>query len=393
MKLISNICTFLSSKPHDKCNPYPIPPRPQRVHRYEELPELIPDDRLQAHPGYQRSVHRYAEISMDENGYPSLEKEVRVERDPRDTFYRGINFSPTFNPSQTYQRTISPHPPDYELRNAMYTSSPLQNIEMSELSPPRASPTFFQRQPPIGASSPGNLQESNLHRLTSRIGHSVPNSPRRIKEHVNSPSKSEKKNPVTHIFQIKSKIPKSVQIRHPTRRNISSSFTDPIKSKTPYQPTTSEMPRTAIITPIFHRKQENAASPRKNFEKTSQIFQSTGNILAEEGRSTRIKRNQSVPNFKETFGTPKKCKEFPSTPKKERKIEYQYSPTKSMDRFSPIDRSRLSLIDQSKSSWSNLGSDLQAPAIGCLLVAAIVQLVTGIASCAISFYLLSKVSF
>ncbi|KAL0267876.1 UNVERIFIED_CONTAM: hypothetical protein PYX00_010025 [Menopon gallinae] len=398
--------------------------RPQRQHRYEEIDSYEEVTRPQ-----QVSRHRYAEITVDENGYPSIGNEIEIEQN--ESGYRIVNtdtqreyikkpraaspfsqtVSPTFSPSKTYQRTISPHPPGMEINlprtvTAKQTAIPSRNnIEMAELSPPQNGNRgrhgqFLQspkRHPPIGASSPADLQE----RIKS--GHKRQQSMSSFREpgSVRTPGKSATKPSVTQLFQAKT---------NSSRRNISHSFTDPpdlsSKPSSPYRPTTAEISRakTAIITPILQRKNRVGDEDSGNFRKTSQMFQSTGNLYKEElqvqkttENKARIKRNRSVPNFAQSLANEGKFRyaktgdyQPQSVQKSVRKLDYSYSPAKSADRFSPINRSRISLIDQTKMSWSNSGSDFQPPTSGCLLIGAIIQIATSIASCAICFYLFSK---
>lgn len=423
--------------------------RPQRQHRYEEIDNL--EDVSLQRP-QQVSRHRYAEITVDENGYPSMENEIEIEQNgggyrivnsdaqreyikkPRAASPFSQTVSPTFSPSKTYQRTISPNPPSIEInlpRTVLAKQTPApsrNNIEMAELSPPqngnrgRHSQTVQspKRHPPIGASSPAELQDRIKF---GKPGHKRQQSMSSFRESgsVRTPAKSATKPSVTELFQAKT-TPKTKQDgRNSSRRNISYSFTDPpsnfsdpdfaSKLSSPYRPTTVEVSRakTAIITPIFQRKQlvDDEAS---NFRKTSHMFQSTGNLYksgtaADElqmqktsENKAKIKRNRSVPNFAQSLANEGKFKyakgneyQSQSVQKSVRKLDYSYSPAKSTDRFSPISRSRISLIDQTKMSWSNSGSDFQPPTSGCLLIGAIIQIVTSIASCAICFYIFSKV--
>lgn len=440
---------------------------PPRRHRYEEIDfdENYDAERTGKRDDRASFRHRYAEISTDENGYPSLEGEFEIERQESRFLARSSSpndhpksFSPDFDPRQTYQRAAFPYPPDQDFRcpktaplspkKIAYAESPARSnvIELSELSPPKLYSSGFVprsgrdgtagRQPPVGASSPSDVRDpcrktnknpisKNLQKITLKMSQGKQNSPRK--------TDGDNKTRSAQVFHAKSSTPKSSSSSTPmpksstprtkgtgSRRNISDSFTDPPKLpsgiKNPYAPTTMEVKsKTAIITPIFQRKIQPAErSTESDFKKISQMFQSTGNIMqnpldrkiAESvayPNRARIKRNQSVPNFAQTFAnetrvTPKKYKDYSATSNAAtfknsvRHLDYQYSPTKSIDRFSPIDRSRLSLIDRTKSSWSNLGSELQSPPTGCLTLAAVIQLFAGIASCAVGFYLFSKVS-
>lgn len=347
---------------------------------------------------------------------------------------------------------------------------------MAELSPPRSTntphrsneQTYFmnspQRQPPIGASPINDLQEpfstngrcilpSHLQKgskIINRLSHSVPNSPKRRIESDNicsPPSKPPIDKKVMQIFHIKPAKPISTKSKaifrnnteekenNSARRNISNSFTDPPNidawkrkhcvrseslSRSPHQTTTEVIqPKTAVITPIFQRKNyqddQMLQSPKINFQKISHSFKSTGNIFKNAREQSqpkemdfqanvpldstamspsRIKRNKSVPNFSQTFGAEhgRKPSDYFSgeIPRYSRNLGLQYSPKKQPEPISPVNKSRLSLIDRSK-SWTTLGSDYRSSCSTCFIFATIVHLVTATTTCAISLYLLSKV--
>ncbi|KAK6618528.1 hypothetical protein RUM43_013721 [Polyplax serrata] len=481
--------------------------RPQRLHRYEEIPG---DEGVTQNNSFvSTTVHRYAEISPDENGYPTLKKPIEIQTTqakPRaitpTNFNHPSSFSPPSTPSRTCERNPYAKPLDFSPSqfkpnspsHASFSSSPARtnSFEMAELSPPRLyeisrrpgrEQTYFlsspKRQPPVGASSGTELQDHYVlngrcilpahlqkqGKIRKERSHSVPNSPKRNREHavgVKSPF-DRKVMQIFHIKPVKSDKTKGKSVgrdvvrggtrENPVRRNISNSFTDPPRQSTtakpiepmrmmtrsPYKPTTTEIqqqPKTAIITPIFQRKNQqqdemlsltpknftpqpqlNHTSTPRNFQTMSKTFQSTGNIF-KTGKDqiyptemdyhiditpvktmspTKLKRNQSVPNFAHTFTvengviTRKGAEQYQRENQKHAANRtIQYSPRKQIDNLSPIDKSRLSLIDRSRSSWSYTDSEYSPRCSTCFILATIIHLITATATCGISFYLLSK---
>lgn len=476
---------------------------PQRHHRYEEIPG--DDESVHNISNGSTSVHRYAEISSDENGYPTLKRAIEIPKSNEGHPFDGgqnvtakirskpkaispvkywTNYPPPSTPSRAHQR--NPYSKALELSpsgsgqnspsHGFYSDTSIRtdSFEMSELSPPRSwdvprssgkEQTFFmsspKRQPPIGASAANELQEpfffnakcilpSHLQKNVSRVrkerSRSVPSSPGRTQIHL-TPNKTYFDKKMMQIFHIKSNKSKSRETTlgengNTVRRNISNSFSEPpekqltpkkktveiskMASRSPYKPTTVEIvqPKTAVITPIFQRKNHQSreedrsnASTKRNFEKMSKTFQSTGNIFRptkeqiysgriedrldysqEKSYSARLKRNQSVPNFAQTFviesGTMMRKPSqvhYKEDHGQTRTMNWQYSPKKPFGNASPIDKSRISLIDQSRSSFSNADSDYYPRCSTCFIIATVVHLITATATCAISFYLLSKV--
>ncbi|EEB10789.1 conserved hypothetical protein [Pediculus humanus corporis] len=403
------------------------------------------------------------------------------------------DYHPVMSPSNSISTSPGQMFNNNNNNNNTFIPIKTNSFEMSELSPTRSfdSPkrlllnqqTFFmrspKRQPPIGASSVNDNHEpfivskcilpSHLQKTkNNKRSHSAPNSPKKYRDlsqhRPSSPNKSttpfDKK--VMQIFHVKSTSGKGKnktlndRQNKTARRNISNYFTDPPPTQpltprkksqpeisrimtrgSPYKPTTTTTTeinpsKTAIITPIFQRKnQTENVSPMRNIQTISKTFQSTGNIFKTINReqnqsfnvsrqqlqqqqqqqpTTRIKRNQSVPNFAHTF-----MLENGVVVRKSNDIYYNDKNLKTPQKYSSIDnnpvqispvkninnnnnnsnnKSRFSFMEDF-SSWSNTDDDYYYyhPKFTstCFMIATIIHLITATGTCAISFYLLSKI--